>query len=157
MVILLYCYQAILADLCYNVNMLEKVKGFWTKYEPKIILVLGFVLVAVISFEGGVLKGANFSQSPLVIQPAPQTQSVAGEATAKTVPGASNFPQEAASAPTSTAPAANCAFVGSKNSTMFHLSTSSYAKRINPENRVCFSSADEARSKGYLPDKSLAK
>ncbi|MDR3559692.1 MAG: hypothetical protein P4L62_00365 [Candidatus Pacebacteria bacterium] len=138
--------------------MHARIIEFWKKYEHKIILAAGFVLVAIISFEGGVLKGAHFGQSPLIIQSAPQNQIVAGEATSKIVSGASNLPQAAPSDPTSlTTPAANCAFVGSKNSNMYHLATSSYAKRINPENRVCFSSTDEAKSKGYLPDKSLSK
>ena len=138
--------------------MLEKVKYFWTKYEHKIILALGFVLVAVISFEGGVLKGAHFGQSPLIIQPATQNQAVAGEATQKTATEASNLPSEAASTPTSAiTPASNCAFVGSKNSTIYHLPTCSSAKRIKPENLVCFKDATEAQARGYRPDKNCIK
>ncbi len=43
----------------------------------------------------------------------------------------------------------DCAFVGSKNSTKYHLPTSGSAKRIKPENLVCFTSADEAVARGY--------
>jgi hypothetical protein len=45
--------------------------------------------------------------------------------------------------------ATDCAFVGSKNSTKYHLPTSGSAKRIKPENLVCFMSVDEAVARGY--------
>lgn len=45
--------------------------------------------------------------------------------------------------------ATDCAFVGSKNSTKYHLPTSGSAKRIKPENLVCFTGADEAVARGY--------
>jgi len=44
-----------------------------------------------------------------------------------------------------------CALVGSKNSNKYHHSDCTWAKKIKPENRVCFSSEDEAKSKGYQP------
>jgi hypothetical protein len=43
----------------------------------------------------------------------------------------------------------DCVFVGSKNSTKYHLPTSGSAKRIKPENLVCFTSADDAVARGY--------
>jgi methylphosphotriester-DNA--protein-cysteine methyltransferase len=45
----------------------------------------------------------------------------------------------------------NCPFVGSKNSDKFHIPDSAPAKRIKPENRVCFSSEEEALEEGYEP------
>lgn len=42
-------------------------------------------------------------------------------------------------------------FVGSKNSTKYHLPSCRFAKKIKPENQVWFSSEEEATSKGYKP------
>lgn len=46
-------------------------------------------------------------------------------------------------------PEENCPFVGSKNSDKFHIPDSAPAKRIKPENRVCFVSEEEALEEGY--------
>ena len=40
-------------------------------------------------------------------------------------------------------------FIGSRNSDLFHECSSSHAKRINEENRICFKSASEAVAQGY--------
>lgn len=40
-------------------------------------------------------------------------------------------------------------FVGSKSSDKYHYCTCQYAKKIKPENIVCFSSVEDAKSKGY--------
>ncbi len=42
-----------------------------------------------------------------------------------------------------------CQFVGSKNSDKFHSPDSAPARRIKPENKVCFSSESEAMEEGY--------
>jgi len=42
-------------------------------------------------------------------------------------------------------------FVGSKSSNRYHHCDCRYAKRIKPENIICFSSKRDAESKGYLP------
>ncbi|MFH0861011.1 MAG: hypothetical protein V1921_07405 [Candidatus Altiarchaeota archaeon] len=46
---------------------------------------------------------------------------------------------------------ADTAYVGSKNSDKYHPCDCRYAKRINLENIVCFSSADDAAERGYTP------
>lgn len=43
----------------------------------------------------------------------------------------------------------NCQFVGSKNSDKYHSPGSAPAKRILPENIVCFASEAEAQNAGY--------
>lgn len=135
-------------------SLKTKLKDVWVKYESKIVLILGFILIAVISFEAGTLKTANFSQKPLIIE----KQAGSTDNVAPGVPSqAQNLASETPIDPTSTPAPTNCAYVGSKNSTMYHLAASSYAKNIKAENRVCFSSPDEAKSKGYVPDKSLSK
>jgi hypothetical protein len=137
--------------------MRPKIKELFIKYEARLILVAGLVLVAVISFEAGTLKGQKISQNPIIVEKPTQSQ-VCGSMDQKGVPEAQNKPQEGlGTAPDTKTSKENCAYVGSKNSNKYHKPTCQWAKRIKPENITCFSSEDEAKSKGYLPDKGCIK
>lgn len=146
-----------------GVNMWLKVKDFWSKYESKIILILGFILVASLAFEAGILKGQKIRENPIIIEKlaqnqdnvqttpnAPEAQNLAPDA--KNTSIGPNIPDQ-----TMSAGKQDCTFVGSKNSNKYHLPTCRWAKQIKPENLVCFKDVDEAKSKGYLPDKNCIK
>ena len=47
----------------------------------------------------------------------------------------------------------NTKYVGSISSNKYHLPDCEWAQKISPSNQVWFASAEEARSKGYLPCK----
>lgn len=126
----------------------EKIKQFWLKYESKIILIIGFILVAFLAFEFGVLRGQNSQKSPLIIEkPAecvnmpdnPQNGQKTQNLTAQEV--SNKIGEETPK---------NCSFVASKNSDKYHKSTCSWAKRIKPENMVCFESEQEAQNNGKI-------
>ena len=124
----------------------QKIKAFWSEYEFKIILALGFILVSLVSFQFGFIQGKNRLDSPLVIEKPALVQ----ELTPKTAPEAPNLPQESPKVSQMVnIPQTECAFVGSKNSDKYHLPSCAYAKKIKPENRVCFSSETEAQAKNY--------
>lgn len=135
---------------------IAKIKEFLVKNEPKIVLFVGFCLISAVSFEFGVLQGQKWQQKPLIIEkPSVDAQ---GQESAKqvnseakgAVKGAASTSQVSK---TSTSTTSGCAFVGSKNSTKFYLPTCSYAKRVKPENLVCFKSADEALGQGRTESK----
>jgi hypothetical protein len=139
----------------------SKSKVFWQKYETKIILIVGFILVAIIAFEAGTIKGAKINQNPVIIEKPVQNQAVNSSNTSNTSEAQNLAPDAKNTAtrpniPTQTVPA-NCAFIGSKNSNKYHLLTCRWAKNIKPENIVCFKDENEAKSKGYLPDKNCIK
>lgn len=125
------------------------IKNFWDNHETKIVLVFGFILVAIIAFEAGTLQGQKWQQKPLVIEKPAQAEATAAES--QTLPQTQNSALEGQKQAEATYTPQNCAFVGSKNSTKYHLPTCRWAKRIKPENTVCFKSEEEARSKGYTP------
>lgn len=143
----------------------EKIKQFFKENEFKIALFFGLVLVAVISFEGGYLKGKNIQGSPIIIEKPGQAQKLSSEEASGSPSGAQNSAQEAKTgvvgskipAQNSSAVRQDCAFVGSKNSNKYHLPTCRFAKLIKPENVVCFSSAEDATAKGYVADKGCIK
>ena len=134
-----------------------KLKEFWKKYEIKIVLIAGFILVALLSFEAGILKGQKIQENPIIIEKPVQNQAVDNSNSAN-VSGAQNLASDAKNTPASSSIAPqDCAFVGSKNSNKYHLPTCRWAKNIKPENMVCFKDENEAKSKGYLPDKNCIK
>lgn len=130
-----------------------RIKNFWLKYENKIILVAGLILVSVVSFEAGILKGRELKENPIVIEKAAdKSVSQASE----NAPATQNLPKEGENT-TSDTKIQNCAFVGSKNSNKYHLPSCRWAKQIKPENKICFKDENEAKAKGYLPDNNCIK
>lgn len=138
--------------------MKAKIKDFWVKNEQKVVLSVGLILTAAIAFEAGFLQGKKYQQKPLIIEKAVIAPPNEVQNTATIPPQASNLATEAKIAPadTNTQPQ-NCALVGSKNSDKYHLPACRWAKRIKPENIVCFASTQDAAAKGYQPDKGCVK
>lgn len=134
-----------------------KIKEFFLKHETKIVLFIGFCLVSAISYQFGVLQGQKWQQKPLVIEKPSDTQ----EVQQTPIQGNSSIQEAISPASTASAPksqqleakSSQCAFVGSKNSDKFYLPTCSYAKRVKPENLVCFKSAEEATGQGRTESK----
>ena len=130
---------------------------FWGKYETKVVLIIGMILIATVSFEFGLTQGKKGQSSPLIIEKAAQAQDLSTEGCSVSSSGAQNLTPETkkpiigTGAQTGSQPVtagANCAYVGSKNSNKFYPPTCSYAKRIKPENIVCFATAEEAIAQG---------
>jgi hypothetical protein len=130
---------------------LKHLKSFWSEHETKIVLVFGFILVSVVAFEFGLMQGQKWQQKPLIIEKMALSEAPKGEAVNFTTVNSgatqgANFTVKK-----------DCAFVGSKNSNKYHLPNCTFAKRIKPENVVCFKSVEDAAVKGYSPDKGCIK
>lgn len=122
---------------------MKKVAKWASSNQERLFLFLGMVLVGSLCFEAGLLYGAlreTEAVSISLVAPS-QAAQVASEAPVARVAGQSVV----------SGTAANCAFVGSRNSDKYHLPKCSSAKRIKPENLVCFASEEDAKKKGYVP------
>ena len=132
-----------------------KIKDFFIKHEFRLVLTLGFIIVAAISFEACNLHGqANKAASIVIEKPVTDAKNdlcVVSDATSQT------STKNAETAVTEQNSSADCQFVGSKNSKKVHTATCSWAKRIKPENRVCFKTLEQAVSQGREPDKTWIK
>lgn len=126
-----------------------KLKDFFLKNEQKIVLIAGFALASAISYEFGLLQGQKWAQKPLIIEKPAETP--AGDQNCQ------NSPQDApgetsksaqTSKGTTVINTSKCAFVGSRNSDKFYVPTCTWAKRIKPENLVCYNSEQDALVKG---------
>lgn len=134
----------------------KNARELFLRYEGKIVVFFGLILTAVISFEIGLLQGAKWQQKPMIVEVPAVVDAVVqvqgdfgASATSQTQ---NNIAQNSAQASDQKNPT-ECVFVGSKNSNKYHVPTCTYAKRIKPENVVCFESKAEAEAKGYTADK----
>lgn len=127
----------------------EREKGSG-KGREKAFLLISFLLVGALSFEAGLLTKVWRSEAPLaltIVEGSPAASPSSGATVSFSETGQS-LKTEAKETLEGSNPE-NCPFVGSKNSDKYHLPSCSYAKRILPANRVCFSSEEEAQKKGY--------
>ena len=160
--------------------MKEKIKNFWQKNDQKILFFLSFALLAVVSFNAGrtyesSVKPAeikmSINQNPMLASnPKQERIQALGEAVERSgavgeigkvlaqennsngsVPPVSVDGGNQNSSDSNVVENKNCALIGSKNSDKYHKADCSYAKKIKAENRVCFSSPEEAQGKGYQP------
>jgi len=140
----------------------SRIAEFWLKYEQKIILAIGIVLIAAISFEAGFLQGQKNKNEPIVVNKVATAEAASADTGQNQTEAGSTKTTSvnSKSTPTETAaPADNqkCAYVASKNSNKYHLPTCRYAQNIKPENKVCFSSKEDAESRGYQGAKCCIK
>lgn len=130
-----------------------RIKEFFLKYEQKIVLIAAFCLVSAVSFEFGILQGQKWQQKPLIIEkPAdvPKGQENQNKGSFETQSANQSAVPKVS---TVTSKMNGCAYVGSRSSNKFYLPTCSYAKRIKPENVVCFKSVEEALGQGRTESK----
>ena len=102
--------------------MLSKITEFIKTKQSEVVLALAVILVAVIAFESGRISAIRSPAVPLEIKYAPATI---------------------------TDQKPDLRVVASKNSTLYHFLWCSGAQRIKEENKITFSSEQEAQSKGY--------
>lgn len=127
-----------------------RVADFLKRHRERIALSGAMVLVAVLSFQAGMLQGNSIASAPIVIEK-PVGELVADLPNSGKVAGVSTTGSETPAVTTSATDKKDCAFVGSRNSDLYHLPTCAPAKRIKPENIVCFASKEDAENRGYKP------
>ena len=139
-----------------NLSRFHKTKNIWLKYEEKIILAIGIVLIAGIAFEAGFLQGEKNKKEPVLINKVAGSTECAANESAKTIDNNHTTEQPSAQN-TAISDSKNCPYVASKNSNKYHLASCQFAAKIKPENKVCFSSADEAQKRGFQGAKCCIK
>lgn len=145
--------------------MAEKIIAFLKNYETKIVVLIGFFLIAGVSFSFGLIQGKKVQDRPLIIETPAPSQNVKANEVSATASQAKNLAQETKNDIASTKIPSqdllvgkqDCAFVGSKNSEKYHLPTCQWAKRILPKNLVCYKSEQEAIAKNKTGDKNCIK
>lgn len=142
-------------------TFIQKIKDIWLKYEEKIILLVGVLMIAAIAFEAGFLCGEKNKKESVLIEKAIDEAGLICPQNEEKADGSSNSSQKqensAKTEEKTDAESKGCVFVASKNSNKYHLPTCQSAQKIKPENKVCFSSAEEAQERGYQGAKCCIK
>lgn len=133
----------------------QKIKEWFGENKDRLLIVVGLFLVSIFAFEAGVIYSSTQDQKPLVLSiPAPPSENeVVSEKSVVlgvTTSGQSNPSVKTSLEANPNGGEKNCVFVGSKNSNKYHLATCAVAKRIKVENKVCFSSKEDAEKRGYI-------
>jgi hypothetical protein len=137
-------------------SFFEKIKNIWLKYEEKIILVIGIVLIAGIAFEAGFLQGEKTKKEPVIVNKIANSSECTTNGTAN-VNNASQPVQKSSAQNSTPVETKNCPYVASKNSNKYHLASCQFAQKIKPENKICFSSQEEAQKRGFQGAKCCIK
>ncbi len=129
-------------------SLFSRYFDFFRRERERLAVFSVLVLVGALSFQAGFLAGGSSVALPLVIEKPAVVASNPGR-----VAGVSDVSavEDSGTVAVGTVGKRDCAFVGSRNSTLYHLPTCASAKRIKPENVVCFVSADDAAARGYKP------
>jgi hypothetical protein len=134
----------------YDFSFLFKIKEYLKNNRQNIYLFFGVLLVGILAFESGFLRGQLVQSEPLIIslptvaetQNDEKTPTIAENQSAEVTPKTASTVETPA--------AGQCPFVGSRNSNKYHLSTCAVAKRIKSENKICFVSKEDAEKRGYI-------
>ena len=144
--------------------MSTKLIGLWKAHDQKILIVLAIILTAVVAFRAGETQEQSRKTGDISVSlnqlasanPKQERLLTLGESVDRkgiSVEASSDIKNEV----TTVGEQKDCALVGSKNSDKYHQPSCQWATRIKPENRVCFSSVEDAQAKGYQPAKGCNK
>lgn len=129
---------------------LKYCKEILAKNEDRIILSIGFMLVAILSFGAGKLSETYYPQTPIIFQDAPRSE--ATDATAEIARDAINNQAVSASAKAGGGQTQG-KIIGNKNSMIYHVPGGAFYDKISARNRIYFNSEQEARNAGYRKSK----
>lgn len=120
-------------------------------YKERLFIFIGVIFASALAYQAGVLQSAMYQSEPLVISlPAVVDPIVLEKEVSSKAPSLSSGLQRVVSEGKDMGLLKECMFVGSRNSNKYHLPTCAPAKRIKPENKVCFASKEDAEKRGYL-------
>lgn len=122
-------------------KLLFRCLGALRRERERIGVFASICLALVLAFEAGTMAAGSAGADPIVIEVPAATAPVTVAEGA--VAGAAVTAPDTAKR--------ECVFVGSRNSDLYHLPTCATAKRIKPENIVCFANPEDAERRGYRP------
>jgi len=120
-------------------TMRDRFRQLFTDYREDTLLALSVALIAFTAFGIGRATAPRPQKAAPIVEALPLTANAGTnlfQGNPDAVIGTTNGPG---------------AFVASKNGTKYYLPTCSGANRIKKENRIWFTSIEEAKSQGYTP------
>lgn len=135
-----------------NKTKLKELKDIFLKNEDRIVLITGFILVSIISFGIGRLSVEyQPSKPPMIIDDRnvkfPDTENISSN-----IGGAADQEKITASEAANTETPSG-KIIGNKKSMIYHVPGGRFYDSITQENRIYFSSEEEAKKAGYRRSK----
>lgn len=127
------------------------IKEWFSRDHTRLALAIGIFSAGLVGYSLGILRNMTALELPItmsIVAPQEKIGEIPAIPAAETVLGKTDTALKVAAVGKQ---ASDCLFVGSRNSTLYHLPTCAPAKRIKEANRVCFASQKEAEAKGYKP------
>ena len=124
------------------------IREWFSRDHTRLVLGIGIFSAGLAGYSLGILREKSFLETPIVMSIVPPQEVSNPQVLGDTAKESSLVPYKSSHA---ASPEGKCAFIGSKNSTLYHLPTCAPAKRIKATNRICFVSKDAAEAKGYKP------
>lgn len=118
---------------------IQVIKKFLTENEDRIILFVGFILVAILSFGAGKLSEVYRPPIPIVFKNAPDCATLTADSNVAAI--------------STDVVKTDGKIIGNKNSKIYHFPGSASYNKISPENRVYFDTEAEAEKAGYRKTK----
>lgn len=115
--------------------MKDRAQQFWSDYRDDAVLALGVALVAFTAFGFGRATAPRPPKTSLTVEELPLAATIS----------------DTVDVEKTTATQTVGKYVASKNGTRYYLPTCSGANRIKEENKIWFTSIEEAQSEGYEP------
>lgn len=126
-------------------------KDWLISHRKNLLLLAGISVFGALAFESGFLRGEISQSKPLVVSiPALIEPSVTADMSSPRQGNQTGGVERIVSPAGGKQTAESCPLMGSRNSNKYHLFTCAVAKRIKPENKVCFSSKEDAEKRGYV-------
>jgi hypothetical protein len=115
--------------------------SFFLRNEKRIVIGGGIIIIVLLSFTFGIMKGRGLSSEPLVIN-LPENPPIV-------INSSETLEVEKEKLTKVKEIENNCVYVGSKKGSKYYPPTCSYVKKVAPENLRCFASDEDAVAKGY--------
>ena len=126
-------------------------KNWLISHQKNLLLLIGISVFGTLAFESGFLRGETSQSKPLVVSiPALIEPSVTADTSGSRQEMETGGVEKVVSQASGKGTTESCLLVGSRNSNKYHLVTCAVVKRIKPENKVCFSSKEDAEKRGYV-------
>lgn len=129
---------------------LREAKEWLELHRRNLFLLGGVLVVGTLAFESGFLRGQLIQSEPLIVS-IPAVEKLSNNENKENVSDNQSASTDSKILQTTAKQeTGQCPFVGSRNSNKYHLATCAVAKRIKPENKVCFASKEDAEKRGYI-------
>lgn len=143
--------KALFLGITSNYGKISPKEGITMRKKLLIVLMVS-ILLATVFVAGCTGDTTNTTSTSPATSAATPTPTLSPSPSPKATPVPTATPTKTPIA-TTTPHVASCSFIGNRHTGVFHYAWCSDVNKMNPENKVCFDTAQQALAAGYRPCK----